>query len=185
MKNFSRKEPLFSLCGLSCGLCTMHLGGYCPGCGGGEGNQSCAIAKCSVQHGGIQFCFECPEYPCERYEGFDKYDSFVPHRSRKRDIAQMQELGIGGYLSRLREKREILNELLASYNDGRRKTFMNTAVYLLPLEVVRSVMEALRSQPQLLEKPLKERALAAVALLQEAADQQGVDLKLVKKCKKG
>ena len=40
MKGFTRREPLFSLCGLKCGLCRMHLGGYCPGCGGGEGQRA-------------------------------------------------------------------------------------------------------------------------------------------------
>lgn len=60
MKGFTRREPLFSLCGLKCGLCRMHLGGYCPGCGGGEGNQSCAIARCSLEHGGPEFCWDCP-----------------------------------------------------------------------------------------------------------------------------
>ena len=39
MKGFIRSDRLFSLCGLNCGLCTMRLGGCCPGCGGGEGNQ--------------------------------------------------------------------------------------------------------------------------------------------------
>ena len=34
MKDFIRADQLFSLCGLNCGLCTMRLGGYCPGCGG-------------------------------------------------------------------------------------------------------------------------------------------------------
>ena len=53
MKDFLRQEPLFSLCGLNCGLCTMHLGGHCPGCGGGAGNQSCSLARCSLQHGGV------------------------------------------------------------------------------------------------------------------------------------
>ena len=56
MKDFLRQEPLFSLCGLNCGLCTMHLGGHCPGCGGGAGNQSCSLARCSLQHGGVAFC---------------------------------------------------------------------------------------------------------------------------------
>ena len=46
MKNVHREYPLLAMRGLSCGLCTMHLGGYCPGCGGGDGNQSCAIARC-------------------------------------------------------------------------------------------------------------------------------------------
>ena len=36
MKGFTRDETRFSLCGLNCALCSMHLGGYCPGCGGGQ-----------------------------------------------------------------------------------------------------------------------------------------------------
>ena len=57
MKGFTREETRFSLCGLNCCLCSMYLGGYCPGCGGGAGNQSCAFARCSLQHGGISlFC---------------------------------------------------------------------------------------------------------------------------------
>ena len=92
MKGFTREETRFSLCGLNCALCSMHLGGYCPGCGGGAGNQSCAIAKCSLAHGGVPFCWECPEYPCSHYDGFDDGDSFVPHRNRQQDIARAQEL---------------------------------------------------------------------------------------------
>lgn len=41
MKGFERKNQLFSLCGLNCGLCPMLLGNYCGGCG--NGNQSCRI----------------------------------------------------------------------------------------------------------------------------------------------
>ena len=181
MKGFTRAETRFSLCGLNCTLCSMHLGGYCPGCGGGPGNQSCTIAKCSLEHGGVPFCWECPEYPCLRYEGFDAWDSFVPHRTRQQDIALARELGLEAYLAQLEEKRGILDELLAHYNDGRRKTFFNTAVYLLPLEDLRSAMASLDRQPELSERTVKERALAAVALLQEAADRLGVILKLNKK----
>ena len=123
MKGFTRNETRFSLCGLNCGLCSMHLGGYCPGCGGGAGNQSCAIARCSLDHGSVPFCWECPEYPCAHYEGFDDADSFVPHRNRKQDIAQVQALGLEAYLTRLEKKLVVLEELLAHYNDGRRKTY--------------------------------------------------------------
>ena len=185
MKGFTRTETRFSLCGLDCALCSMHLGGYCPGCGGGAGNQSCSIAKCSLEHGGIQFCWECPEYSCSRYEGFDDGDSFVPHRNRKQDVAQARELGLDAYLARLEEKRTILEDLLAHYNDGRRKTFFNTAVYLLPLEDLQTVMLSLGSQSELGEQAVKERALAAVELLQKAADRRGISLKLNKKTKKG
>lgn len=184
MKGFTRTETRFSLCGLNCALCSMHLGGYCPGCGGGAGNQSCAIAKCSLEHGGVPFCWECPEYPCPRYEGFDDGDSFVPHRNRQQDIALARELGLEAYLAQLKEKRETLEDLLTHYNDGRRKTLFNTTVYLLSLEDLRSVMTALGSLPELAEQPVKKRALAAVTLLQEVADCRDISLKLNKKPKK-
>ena len=79
----------------------------------------------------------------------------------------------------------ILEKLLAHYNDGRRKTLFHTAVYLLPLEDLQSVMVSLESRSELDEQPIKERALAAVELLQEAADRRGISLKLNKKPKKG
>lgn len=180
MKGFSRQELRFSLCGLNCALCSMHLGGYCPGCGGGPGNQSCSIAKCSIEHGGVPFCWECPEYPCSRYKGFDDGDSFVPHRNRTKDIALAQEMGLDAYLALLQEKRFILEELLKQYNDGRRKTFFTTAVYLLPLEDLRSVMAALGSRENLAQQPVKQRAAVAAGLLQEAADRQCICLKLKK-----
>ena len=185
MKGFAREETRFSLCGLGCALCSMHLGGYCPGCGGGAGNQSCAIAKCSLEHDGISFCWECSEYPCSRYDGFDDGDSFVPHRNRQQDIALAREMGIDACLVQLEEKRAILDALLADYNDGRRKTLFNTAVYLLPLEDLRSVMAALNSRPELAGQSVKERALTAVELLQDAADRLGISLKLNKRPKKG
>ena len=68
MKNFQRNNLLFSLCGLNCSLCPMNLNQYCPGCGGGEGNQSCSIAKCSIQHGNVEYCFQCENYPCKKYD---------------------------------------------------------------------------------------------------------------------
>lgn len=185
MKGFTRTETRFSLCGLHCALCTMHLGGYCPGCGGGAGNQSCAIARCSIAHGGVQFCWECPEYPCPRYEGFDDGDSFVSHRNRQQDIGQVRELGLETCLAQQAQKRAMLDILLAGYNDGRRKSLFTTAVYLLPLEELRNVINALGNQPELSEKPTKGRAFIAADLLQQAADRHGISLKLRKKAKKG
>jgi hypothetical protein len=50
MKGFQREDLMFSLCGLNCALCTMKIDNYCPGCGGGAGNQGCSIARCSLEH---------------------------------------------------------------------------------------------------------------------------------------
>ena len=71
MKDFRRDNLLFSLCGLNCGLCPMNLNQHCPGCGGGEGNQSCSLAKCSLQHENVEYCFQCKHYPCEKYDNID------------------------------------------------------------------------------------------------------------------
>lgn len=180
MKGFTRKEPMFSLCGLNCALYSMRVGGYCPGCGGGEGNQSCALARCSLEHGGLEFCADCAEYPCARYEGFDDADSFVPHSRRRADLERARELGLEAYMSELREKAALLSELLEGYNDGRRKSLFCTAAYLLPLPDLRETLQALRALPA---QDAKERAASAAGLLQTAAAARGISLKLVKKPK--
>lgn len=179
MKDFHRDNPLFSLCGLNCGLCQMYVGHYCPGCGGGDGNQSCALARCSRTHGDVAYCFQCAEYPCAQYDGFGEYDSILPCRNRRQDIERAAEIGIPAYTAELREKMALLDRLLACYNDGRRKTFFLTAVYLLELPVLQGVMAVLPAE----DIPLKDRAAAAVRLLERAAAERGVTLKLRKKPK--
>ena len=121
MKGFKRGNPLFSLCGLNCGLCPMKIGGHCSGCG--FGNQSCRIAKCSLEHGSVEYCFQCEEYPCGRYEHIDDYDSFITHQHRKSDLEKAEHIGMSAYNQEQEEKAEILEVLLSDYNDGRRKTF--------------------------------------------------------------
>ena len=179
MKDFHRENPLFSLCGLNCGLCQMYVGGYCPGCGG-EGKGSCAISRCSGEHGDVPYCYLCAEYPCERYAGFDDYDSILPCRNRQKDIARAKRMGAEAYTVELHEKMDILARLLQDYNDGRRKSFYMTAVYLLEIADVRDIMEQLPDT----NEQLAERAAKAVALFKSVAAERGVDLKLHRKPKK-
>lgn len=181
MKGFVRKDLLFSLCGLNCGLCTMHLGGYCPGCGGGAGNQGCAIARCSLEHGGVEYCWQCGEFPCGRYAGIDAYDSFITHQNRMADMEKARRIGPAAYQAEQREKQEILRFLLETCNDGRRKGFFALAVNLLPLEGLQAAREQLAAE----NLPLKEGAARAAALLQALASRQGVELKLRKKPGRG
>lgn len=80
MKDFVRKDLSFSLCGLNCALCVMKLDGYCPGCGGtARGKSNCSLARCNLEHGGYEYCFECGEYPCKKYDGATESDSFITH----------------------------------------------------------------------------------------------------------
>lgn len=173
MKRFTRKNPYLSLCGLNCGLCPMHLGGHCGGCG--FGNQSCPIARCSLERGGYEYCHECAKYPCGRYEHIDEKDSFITHRNQKRDLAKARQVGIEAYNAEQAEKRQILEKLLTDYNDGKKKTLFFTAVNLMELEDLKAVLAL--AETEYADAPLKAKASAIAKLLQQRSS---VDLKLRK-----
>ena len=181
MTAFKREDQLLSLCGLNCGICPMHLDKYCPGCGGGAGNQPCAIARCSIEHGGVEYCWQCDAYPCEKYEGISVFDSFVTHRNQLKDIEKARDIGLNTYHSEQIEKIEILQLLLAHFNDGRRKSFFCLAVNLLDIQDLKAVWEQLGSSSASDTLTLKERAALAVGLLQNVAENHGILLKLKKK----
>lgn len=178
MKGYRREKPAFSLCGLCCCLCPIHrMEGGCPGCGGGEGHQGCAVIRCALAHGGPESCAQCRDYPCPRLEEFARFDSFVPHRNLFRDL-ERQRTEPERLAAELAEKGRLLTVLLEHYNDGRRKSFFCTAVNLLPVGDTAAVLERLDGS-----LPLKERAAQSVRLLQEAAQARGISLKLLKKPK--
>ncbi len=179
MKGFKRDDPLISLCGLNCGLCTMYIGGYCPGCGGGDGNQSCAIARCSVERK-VAFCSACADYPCDKYDGIDDYDSFISTRNRKSNLDKVERIGPAAYRAGLDEKMAILQVLLADYNDGRHKSPFCTAVNLLDLDALRAIMATLPNEMRDRMTP-KEKAKLAETKFQAAADRQGISLNMRKK----
>jgi len=181
VKGFERKNQLFSLCGLNCGLCPMHLNRYCPGCGGGNGNQSCKIAKCSLDHGGVEYCFQCEEYPCEKYEHIDDFDSFVTHRNQIADMEKAKMVGIAVYNAEQSEKVEILNYILDHFNDGRKKTFFCVAVNLLDLSVIKQILNQISEMEGFEDWMEKEQSALVVKMFRAAADEKKIELKLRKK----
>lgn len=186
MKNEQRSYPLFSACGLNCGLCPRyHTDGTsrCPGCGGKDffaNRPSCGIVSCNRRHG-IEYCFQCDEYPCERYNKGYTADSFITYRNVRKDFDKARNTGIEAYQAELNEKVEILQELLNHYNDGRRKSFFCLAVNVLELQDIRQVMAQLKTETQPDEMSDKERAAMAVGLFEQLAGQKGIELKLKKK----
>lgn len=182
MKDYRREYPLFSLCGLNCAFCPMHLDGYCPGCGGGAGHQNCAVIRCSRERGAMEFCTQCGIFPCGRLTRAMEYDSFLPHVNMVGDLKKAGEMGLPAYRALLEEKAAILTALLEGYNDGRRKRLYCTAVNLLSLPALRGVMEELAREAPPPECG-KARAQYAVGLLQDAAGAEDVTLTLRKKPK--
>ncbi|MCI9508167.1 MAG: DUF3795 domain-containing protein [Angelakisella sp.] len=183
MKGFVRNDPFFSLCGLNCGLCPMKLGGHCGGCG--FGNQSCKIARCSLGHGRVEYCFQCKDYPCQHYEHLDDFDSFITHQRRRSDLEKAQRMGPEAYAREQAERAKLLDWLLTQYNDGRRKTLYCLAVNLLELGALQGAVREMEASPQWPEMDKKEKAALLANRFQQLAEEQGVVLKLRKKPKRG
>ena len=180
MKNFTRADLWFSLCGLNCGLCPMLLGGHCGGCG--NGNQSCKIARCSMeQPERVEYCYQCGKFPCEKYEAMEEFDVFITRQNQLTDLKRAKELGPGAYRREQEERRGILDRLLAQYNDGRRKTLYCLGVNLLPLETLRTILKTLEADPALGAATQKEKAQTVADLFQRAAKECKIELKLRKK----
>lgn len=180
MKGFTRTDLYLSLCGLNCALCPMLLGGHCGGCG--NGNQSCKIARCSMeQPERVEYCYQCGKFPCEKYEEIDEYDIFITRQNQITDLKRARKLGPAAYRREQEERRGILDRLLTQYNDGRRKTLYCLGTNLLPLRRLRDILERLETDPAMTGASQKEKARFAAALFQTAAEECKIELKLRKK----
>lgn len=112
-------------------------------------------------------------------EGHVLRDARRVYRNRYRDFEKLKKMGVKAYQAEQSEKAAILNELLVNYNDGRKKTLFCLAVNLLELDDLRKVMEQIKEDEESLS--IKEKAARMAGLLQEAAAQKGISLKLRKK----
>ncbi len=187
MEYTNRQYPLFSACGLNCGLCPRYYtdgASKCPGCAGtgfSAVHPPCGVLSC-CQRKGFDYCFMCGEFPCKKYDNADLYDSFITHRNQLRDLEKVMEIGIEAYKSELNEKASLLDALLKSYDDGRRKSFFCIAVNLLDLNSVRSVVEQLADSVGTEDSP-KVKVEIAARLINAIAETKGISLKLRKKTK--
>lgn len=182
-----RNYPLFSACGLNCGLCPRYQmtgASKCPGCCGENflsKHPKCGVLSCS-QRKEIEYCYQCADFPCKKYDGADQADSFITHLNQFKDMNKARALGIDTYKAELDEKISLLENLLADYDDGRRKGFLCLAVNLLALADVKKVAEQLELEVRP-EQPVQARAATAACLFQAMAEQRGIVLKLRKKSK--
>ncbi len=187
MEYKTRQYPLFSACGLNCGLCPRYYTAgvsRCPGCAG-EGfsavHPACGVLSCCRKNG-LEHCCFCAQFPCKRYDGADQSDSFITHQNQLRDFEKAKRVGIAAYMAELDEKIRLLTALLHTYDDGRRKSLFCTAVNLLELADIRAVVERLANSVED-DAPPKEKAEAAVRLIGELAEVKGISLKLRKRVK--
>ena len=184
MKYKQRSYPEFSACGLNCGLCPRYYtkgSSRCPGCAG-EGfsdvHPTCGILSC-CQRKKIEYCFECDEYPCKKYDGIDSTDSFITHRNQLTDMERAKKIGIEAYKAELDEKMRLLKILLDNYNDGKRTSFICLAVNLFELEDTQRLVKFITDNFGN-DIPIKDRAKIIVEIFTNHAYICGISLKLRK-----
>jgi len=185
MANYKvRAYPLFSACGLNCGLCPRYNtdgSSRCPGCGGEdflETHCSCSILPC-CERKDVEFCYDCDEFPCKKYNGADQSDSFITHENQFKDMNKAKQIGIDVYYDELSKKIELLKILLSNYNDGRRKSFYCLVVNLMELDDIRMIMEQVEAKISK-DMSLKEISAIVSQLFEEKATQKGISTKLRK-----
>lgn len=186
MNEYSRKYPLFSLCGLNCGLCPRYQtdgSSKCPGCGGPDfhlRHPACAVMTCNKKHDHVEYCFQCSSYPCKRYSETSIRDSFISYKNVLSDFGKASQFGIRTYQVELNKKIKILEFLIKNYNDGRRKSFYCIAVNLIRLSALEQVMETIDREIKEQDLDLKGKIILVVELFESTAKKENIELRLRK-----
>jgi hypothetical protein len=185
MISYTRPEPFYALCGLNCCLCPRFNtdgASKCPGCGGkdfSEKHPTCAVVTCSKKHGDIQFCFDCVDFPCKRFEKPSAVDSFISYKNVLDDMEKAKK-DLKGYLKDLKKKYEYLCLLLEQYNDGKSKGFYCLAVNLLPLPEITELIKFVQKDKTIQALSLPDKAKTVVKLFKERGDKLNIELSLRK-----
>lgn len=186
MKEYKRDYPLFSLCGVNCGLCPRYHtdgGSKCPGCGGQDfhlKHPTCSVITCNQKHDNVEYCFQCSSYPCPKYEQENMKDFFITHQNAITDFEKAKNLGIEAYKAELNEKVEILKFLLDNYNDGKRKNFYCIAINCLALTDIKEIMDKINKEISLQTIEHKEKIARIISLFELKANEKNIKLALKK-----
>ena len=110
-----KNENLVAPCGMNCGICSGYLAEthdikkqgvrmtYCRGCR--PRNKNCAFLKkrCRLlSEGTVNFCYECPQFPCDQLKAIDKRYRERYHMSMLENLSFIREHGIDGFLKKKR-----------------------------------------------------------------------------------
>jgi len=148
--NVMEEIDLAGCCGLYCGLCLRFQStapGRCHGCKILCLTFSCKIYNCCVKKRGLATCAECDDFPCEKNNPeAHQYEYFITHKPCISNLYRIKEAGLEIWLEEQKEKRLLLENLLANYNDGRSKNFYCLAIALMPPELINEAVNKLKKR---------------------------------------
>jgi hypothetical protein len=117
MMSITIQPDLIAPCGMNCALCWAYQAQqhdlqkkgihrkYCPGCIP-RGEHCLHMSKVceTVGKGRVRFCFECPDFPCDRLKYLDKRYRTKFHMSMIANLRFIQANGLEAFLKDQEEK---------------------------------------------------------------------------------
>ncbi len=186
--------PTVGCCGLDCGLCPRYYtvgSSRCPGCCGPEfftKHPSCSYITCCVKNKGLEVCAQCDEFPCAKFASWletgGEYDSFLTHAKAKPNQDFIRTYGLEEFVDQQRTRILLLENMLATFNDGRSKSFYCLATTLLPIMDIETALmhteDRLKAE-KTSSADTRRKAKILREFLHESAARNEVDLRLRKK----
>jgi len=178
------EKNLAGCCGIYCGLCPWFQStapSRCLGCRIRSRSVSCKRYNCCVKKNGFVTCADCKTFPCEKYEGFFDWDSFVSHGACLSNLEAVRARGLKAWLKEQGARRKLLEQLLAHYNEGRSASSYCVAATLLSPTVIEGALKEARQRMDAARTPdqdIKAKATIVRAAIQERAAAAGIDLRL-------
>jgi len=175
----SEARALVGCCGLYCGLCSKYqskAASRCIGCRQGEQHSWCSIWRCCVTKHSLELCSECDEAP--RCEIFTRR-KVAEWGTAVENLLRIKTDGLAPWLDEQRQRQNLVEELLAHYNEGRSMSLFCKACSLLPVETIKdSIAEAQRmiEQEPAAGTEIKARARIVKSVLKDAAETAEVNL---------
>jgi hypothetical protein len=185
----AEEKKLAGCCGVYCGLCPRYQStakSRCPGCKILSLTISCKLYNCCVKAKTLVTCADCRDFPCDKYERFFDWDTFVTRKVCRPNIERIQKAGLKTFLQEQYQKRILLEELLANYNDGRSRSFYCIAVALMPPALLKEAVgkaKAMAAHNKVNDSDIKAKAKILKSFIQDSASKSNIDLKLRKKPK--
>lgn len=122
------KKTLVAPCGIYCGDCGVYKvkddptlrelipkslnwnGVPCPGCRPIEGNCQytdgiCATYACVTEHN-LDFCFECPEFPCTKLNPSADRANILPHNMKLFSLCCIKQQGLAKFIEKSPEVKQ-------------------------------------------------------------------------------
>lgn len=121
-------------------------------------------------------CFECGEYPCEKYDGIELHDSLISHKNQLKDMEKAKNIGIENYRTEQKVKKGILDRLLNEYDNGDKDVFFCLAVNLMDVDDLKKLLDEADKTTK--DMNLAEKSTFMKDALNEFAKMRDISLKL-------